>query len=146
MTIERRIGGEDAADLGIQCVMARFNLEDGYPEEPERAASELVQDIEGALADPLRRDVRNRFAFTIDPVDARDFDDAISIERMSAGGFSSACTSRTCRTTLRGEAPSILKRGAAARRCISPTACCPCFPSGCATTSARFGPMRTGLP
>ncbi len=52
VTIERRIGGEDAADLGIQCVMARFDLEDGYPEEPERAASELVQDIEGALADP----------------------------------------------------------------------------------------------
>ena len=87
VTVERRIGGEDAVDLGIQCVMARFDLEDGYPEEPERAASELVQDIEGALADPLRRDVRNRFSFTIDPVDARDFDDAISIERTSAGGF-----------------------------------------------------------
>lgn len=87
VTVEQRIGGADASDMGIQCVMARYGLADGYPEAAEREASALELDIEQALQDPLRRDVRDRFAFTIDPVDARDFDDAISIERLPAGGF-----------------------------------------------------------
>ena len=29
-TIERRIGDADAPDLGIQCIMARYDLSDGY--------------------------------------------------------------------------------------------------------------------
>ena len=87
VTIERRIGDADAPDLGIRCIMARYDLEDGYPEAATSAADELELDIDGALADPLRRDLRDRFALTIDPVDARDFDDAISIERTADGGF-----------------------------------------------------------
>ena len=35
----------------------------------------------------MRRDIRSRFALTIDPVDARDFDDAISVERTARGGW-----------------------------------------------------------
>lgn len=87
VTIERRLGDADAPDLGIRCIMARYDLEDGYPEPALRAAEGLALDIEGALADPLRRDVRDAFALTIDPVDARDFDDAISIARRADGGF-----------------------------------------------------------
>ena len=87
VTIEQRLGGPDAADLGIQCVMARYDLADGYPALSEQEAAALTLDIDKALSDPLRRDVRDRFAFTIDPVDARDFDDALSIERTPAGGF-----------------------------------------------------------
>ena len=34
-----------------------------------------------------RRDIRDRFVLTIDPVDARDFDDAISIEPAGDGGW-----------------------------------------------------------
>mgnify|MGYP000196442616 CR=1 FL=1 len=40
-----------------------------------------------ALKDPLRRDLRDRFVITVDPVDARDFDDAISLERTPEGGY-----------------------------------------------------------
>ncbi len=36
---------------------------------------------------PLRRDIRDRFLLTIDPVDARDFDDAISVARTVRGGW-----------------------------------------------------------
>ena len=32
MTIERRIGGDDAPDLGVQYVMARYGYTDSYPE------------------------------------------------------------------------------------------------------------------
>lgn len=88
VTIERRIGGADAPDLGVQAVMARYDLADEYPERALVEAEGLQLDVEAALADPLRRDIRDRFVLTIDPVDARDFDDAISIARTPAGGWS----------------------------------------------------------
>lgn len=87
VTLQRRIGDADAPDLGIQCVMARFDLQDGYPAPALAEADAAELDIEGALADPLRRDIRDRFLLTIDPVDARDFDDAISVERAADGGW-----------------------------------------------------------
>ncbi len=88
VTIERRIGGADAPDLGIQAVMARYDLTDGYPERALTEAENLQLDVEAALEDPLCRDIRDRFVLTIDPVDARDFDDAISISRTASGGWS----------------------------------------------------------
>ncbi len=87
VTLERKIGDVDAPDVGVQCVMARYGLADGYPERAEEEAGALALDVDAALEDPLRRDGRGRFAITIDPIDARDFDDAISIERTAAGGF-----------------------------------------------------------
>ena len=87
VTLERRVGDESAPDLGIQCIMARYGLSDGYPEAAVAEASELALDIDSALTDPLRRDIRDQFLLTIDPVDARDFDDAISVERTPEGGW-----------------------------------------------------------
>ena len=87
VTLERRIGDADAPDLGIQCVMARYGLSDGYPQAALDEADGLSIDIGIALADPLRRDIRERFLLTIDPVDARDFDDAVSVERTGEGGW-----------------------------------------------------------
>lgn len=87
VTLERRIGDANEPSLGIECVMARYGLVDGYPQAAVDEATSLAVDVEGALADPLRRDVRDRFAITIDPVDARDFDDAISVARTVRGGW-----------------------------------------------------------
>ena len=87
VTIERRIGGDDAPDLGVQYVMARYGYTDSYPEAALAEAEALSLDVTAALKDPLRRDLRDRFIITIDPVDARDFDDAISLERTPEGGY-----------------------------------------------------------
>lgn len=87
VTLERRIGDANEPSLGIECVMARYGLVDGYPQAAVDEAASLTVDVEGALADPLRRDIRDRFAITIDPVDARDFDDAISVARTVRGGW-----------------------------------------------------------
>lgn len=87
VTIERRIGDANEPSLGIECIMARYGLVDGYPQAAVDEAASLAVDVEGALADPLRRDIRDRFAITIDPVDARDFDDAISVARTVRGGW-----------------------------------------------------------
>lgn len=87
VTLERRIGDANEPSLGIECIMARYGLVDGYPQAAVDEAASLAVDAEGALADPLRRDIRDRFAITIDPVDARDFDDAISVARTVRGGW-----------------------------------------------------------
>ncbi len=87
VTLERRIGDANEPSLGIECVMARYGLVDGYPQAAVDEAASFALDVEGALADPLRRDIRDRFAITIDPVDARDFDDAISVARTVRGGW-----------------------------------------------------------
>lgn len=87
VTLERRIGDANEPSLGIECVMARYGLVDGYPQAAVDEATSFALDVEGALADPLRRDIRDRFAITIDPVDARDFDDAISVARTVRGGW-----------------------------------------------------------
>ena len=87
VTLERRIGDANETSLGIECVMARYGLVDGYPQAAVDEAASLAVDVEGALADSLRRDIRDRFAITIDPVDARDFDDAISVARTVRGGW-----------------------------------------------------------
>lgn len=87
VTLERRIGDANEPSLGIECIMARYGLVDGYPQAAVDEATSLAVDVEGSLADPLRRDIRDRFAITIDPVDARDFDDAISVARTVRGGW-----------------------------------------------------------
>ena len=87
VTLERRIGDANEPSLGIECIMARYGLADGYPQAAIDEAETLRVDVDEALKDPLRRDIRDRFLLTIDPVDARDFDDAISVARTVRGGW-----------------------------------------------------------
>lgn len=87
VTLERRIGDANEPSLGIECIMARYGLVDGYPQAAVDEAQGLSVDVKEALGDPLRRDIRDRFLVTIDPVDARDFDDAISVARSVRGGW-----------------------------------------------------------
>lgn len=87
VTLERVIGDTDAPALGVECVMARYGLGEAYPQAAAEEAAELELDVQEALDDPIRRDLRDRFVITIDPVDARDFDDAISLERTDRGGW-----------------------------------------------------------
>ena len=69
--------GADAR-AGVEVVIARHKLETSFsPPALEEAASARL-DAAGALAEGYR-DLRDRFVFTIDPEDARDFDDALSI-------------------------------------------------------------------
>ena len=67
-------------------VVREFNLRMDFPPEVERAAEALPQHVEPSdLAD--RHDLTDETIFTIDPPDARDFDDAVSLRRIAAGGW-----------------------------------------------------------
>ena len=74
----RRIGRPDVARDAIEALMLARGLRRGFPEPVEAAAEALP-------AEHPRRDLRDLPTFTIDPVSARDFDDAISAEATGEG-------------------------------------------------------------
>lgn len=78
------LGPEGAPGVDVEIVIREHGLATEFPSEVTEAAESLGQDIDGELARG-RRDVRDLYTFTIDPADARDFDDAISIVREGKG-------------------------------------------------------------
>lgn len=76
--------GENNAE--IHAILAEFGLPYVYPASVENAANK----IEAGITDEViaqRLDMRNVTTFTIDPVDAKDFDDAISFQTMPDGNY-----------------------------------------------------------
>ena len=68
--------------------MKEILLENGFPLEfPDDALEVAARIPETISSDEIkkRRDVRDFLTFTIDPVDAKDFDDAISIRKIKEG-------------------------------------------------------------
>ncbi len=78
--IARRLGRPDVARDVIEALMIDHGLRRGFDPAVEDDARESAASG-GAPADG-RRDVRDIPTFTIDPASARDFDDAISAERL----------------------------------------------------------------
>lgn len=70
----------------MHSILIEYGLPYKFPEEVERYASVLPIDIKKEEIDK-RRDFRNILTFTIDPVDAKDFDDALSFEVLQNGNF-----------------------------------------------------------
>ncbi len=83
--IEEVLGPAGAPGVDVEIVIREHSLPSAFPDEVESVANTLTQDVEAELARG-RTDVRELFTVTIDPTDAKDFDDAISIERRE-GGF-----------------------------------------------------------
>lgn len=73
------IGPADNPALDTISVMKAYGIEDDFPEDVRQEA-ELVQLDDNDWADKDRTDLRDLFVFTIDPEDAKDFDDAISLD------------------------------------------------------------------
>ncbi len=80
--IEEVLGMANEEDLDIDLIVARHKLETVFSERALAEAREAKLDENAALAEGYR-DLRDRFVITIDPADARDFDDALSLERVS---------------------------------------------------------------
>ena len=77
---------EDSNDVAMKEIL----LENGFPLEfPEEAMEEAAR-IPDQVPDSeikKRKDVRDILTFTIDPVDAKDFDDAISFRLLKNGNY-----------------------------------------------------------
>ena len=83
--IEEVLEHVDGLDEGVDAVVARHKFETTFSDAALAEAHGASIDEVGALASGYR-DLRERFIFTIDPDDARDFDDALSIEQVEDRG------------------------------------------------------------
>ena len=75
------VGNNDAE---MHAILAEFGLPYSYPKEVEDAANE-ISDVIDAEEIARRKDMRDVTTFTIDPRDAKDFDDALSIRKLETG-------------------------------------------------------------
>ena len=80
----------------MQAIIRSGGFSEQFPEPVTAAAKELyerqdelfaaaVSDTQGE--NPIRRDIRDRLTFTIDPADAKDFDDALSYHQLENGNL-----------------------------------------------------------
>ncbi len=79
-----RIGEELARHLENKReeLFEKFEIPDGFPEEVIEEAEARTEEVGSEIADEIdeRADLREMTTWTTDPVDAQDFDDALSIE------------------------------------------------------------------
>lgn len=74
--------GENNTEMNA--ILAEFGLPYKYPEKVEATANKIPDDIT-AEEIAKREDMRSTTTFTIDPRDAKDFDDALSIKQLKNG-------------------------------------------------------------
>ena len=73
-------------NVEMQSILAEFDFPLSFPKEVEKAADKITMDIpDEEIA--RRKDFRNITTFTIDPADAKDFDDALSIRKLDNGNY-----------------------------------------------------------
>ena len=80
------LGAPGEHETEIHSILAEYGLPYDFPEEVEKEAQQLDKGIhEDEVA--KRRDMRGVCTFTIDPKDAKDFDDALSIQKLDNGNW-----------------------------------------------------------
>jgi|LFRM01.1.fsa_nt_gb ribonuclease R len=69
-------------DTEMHAILAQYDLPYSYPDNVSKVA-DLISDTIDAKEIAKREDFRDVFTFTIDPKDAKDFDDAFSFKELS---------------------------------------------------------------
>lgn len=84
--IVKVLGKPDETNVEMHAILLEYGLPYEFPPEVEAEAQELdVSITEEEIA--KRRDMRDVVTFTIDPKDAKDFDDALSIRKLENGNW-----------------------------------------------------------
>ena len=80
------LGEPGQNDTEMHAILAEFNLPYRFEPEVENAADDISEKI---TAEDLkgRKDFRGTLTFTIDPKDAKDFDDALSFKKLDNGNY-----------------------------------------------------------
>lgn len=93
-TISSIIGEPGLHETEMRAFVFARNFAMGFPEAVEAEADEmhkkqdeLFKEAEAEIASGRRRDMRGITTFTIDPADAKDFDDAISLRTLPDGNI-----------------------------------------------------------
>jgi ribonuclease R len=89
--ISETLGRAGDHETEMQAIIRGGGFSENFPEDVAHAAKTLHErqaDIFAAAAeDPKRRDLRGTLTFTIDPADAKDFDDALSLRQLENGNY-----------------------------------------------------------
>lgn len=78
------LGNVGENETEMHAILAEYDLPLRFPEKVLKAAEKIPVDIPQEEIDK-RRDMREVVTFTIDPDDAKDFDDALSLRRLEDG-------------------------------------------------------------
>lgn len=81
------LGAKGEPHVETLAVMRAYNLNEKFDEAVIRDARAAADRFDEDAVDPDREDFTDTFTITIDPPDARDFDDAISLHRLDGGGY-----------------------------------------------------------
>ncbi len=85
-TIIKVLGKPGEHDTEIHAILAEYGLPYDFPVEVEVYAQKIDTSIqESEIAN--RRDMRQTLTYTIDPKDAKDFDDALSFKKLDNGNY-----------------------------------------------------------
>ncbi|HQT91344.1 MAG TPA: ribonuclease R, partial [Candidatus Kryptobacter bacterium] len=76
------LGEAGDPNVELQSIAAQFNLRKDFPHEVIGEAESITEEISSKEI-ASRLDLRDELIFTIDPEDARDFDDAVSLKKIS---------------------------------------------------------------
>ena len=80
------LGKPGEHDTEIHAILAEYGLPSDFPVEVEVYAQKIDTSIEESEI-AKRRDMRDTLTFTIDPKDAKDFDDALSFKKLENGNY-----------------------------------------------------------
>ncbi|ODS89814.1 MAG: ribonuclease R [Chryseobacterium sp. SCN 40-13] len=80
------LGAPGEHETEIHSILAEYGLPYHFPEEVEKEADKIDREIHENEV-KKRWDMREVLTFTIDPKDAKDFDDALSIRKLSNGNW-----------------------------------------------------------
>jgi ribonuclease R len=84
--VEKVLGKPGEHDTEIHAILAEYGLPSEFPIEVETFAQKIDTTIQESEISK-RRDMRDTLTFTIDPKDAKDFDDALSFKKLENGNF-----------------------------------------------------------
>ena len=83
--VVKRLGRPGDNNVEMQSILAEYDFPLDFPKAAEKEAAKIAQptekDYEG------RKDFRKTTTFTIDPADAKDFDDALSFRQLKNGNY-----------------------------------------------------------
>ena len=79
----KRLGKPGDNNVEMQSILAEYDFPLDFPKEVEEEAKKIKKPTKKEIAS--RRDFRDVTTFTIDPADAKDFDDALSFQELPNG-------------------------------------------------------------
>ncbi|WP_231426034.1 ribonuclease R [Pedobacter sp. Leaf250] len=82
--VKHVLGNQGENNTEMNAILAQYGFPLEFPPQVEREANAIPEEI-SAEEIAKRKDFRNILTFTIDPADAKDFDDAISYQKLPNG-------------------------------------------------------------